>query len=502
VNNSSHTQKVKLLSKFSRANCGMRMRAITLFIFFQTIVLLAEPKLVSGANRESNPQRAITLYMEAEQKSPVDWKIPFFIGQLYKHKLKDCASAVGPYERAMEKSSYSEWLPVIEAGYCFAKLKRDDRALTTVEKYLAAGGAITTQNSRDFLAGMYSRNGLPEKALPFASKGSALWSRASTKTIRLDWRIPLDLALTKIRLASRDRIRITLPPDRPYQKLLAWSIIETPETINSGFSVNNNTIAIDDNRYVELCRGPNNWPKEILLHLEIEQKMSSMFKDGKPNIVAIKDLSSPLYEAAHLNPRNEYSLESPEFLSIASTASGTNDLLAVKTKALLNYLRANFKYDKRRVPRSEGALAVLRSGQGDCGFYSFMAMALLRTQGIPVRFVYGLNLLRKGTTHAIIEIYDSATNQWFPHDPIIASYYGVINPMYVVFSSDTDRHRKKIIDDIVHIDTPRFWWDGGTERHFDFSILVEGKEIHSSKQNPSDEDMEPSEKRPVSQPDE
>ena len=478
------------------------MQAITLFICFSVIVFLAEPDFASGAPKENDPQRTIAIYMEKEQKIPADWKIPFSIGQLYKHKLKDCESALAPYERAMEKSAYSEWLPVIEAGYCYLKLKRDYRALTALEKYLTGGGAITTPLSRAFVAQVYSRNGSPEKALPFAISGSALWNRASTKTIKLDWRIPLNSALNGMRLASRDRIRITLPPDRPYQKLLSWSITETSEINLRGFSIRKSTVEINDNRYAELRRGSDGWPEEVLLHIEVEQKMFSMFRDGKPNIPTITDPLSPLYEPAHLNPRNEYSLETPEFIAIATKAAGTNSSTAERTKALLNYLRANFKYAERLVSPSAGALAVLRSGQGDCGFYSFMAMALLRTQEIPVRRAYGMNLLRKGTTHAIIEIFDEATGQWFPHDPIIASYYGFINPMYVVFSSDPDKHGKKTIDGIAHISTPLFWWVNRSERHLEFSILVDGKEIHSSTQSQSDEDLEPSEKRPVSHPDE
>lgn len=450
--------------------------------------------LLGEAPREKDPRRAIEQLLEDEKANPDRWEIPFAIAQKYKHTLKDCASALPHYERAMQKSAWKELRPIVEAGYCHSDTERNQRIITWFERYLATGGQVTGEKSLDLLARAYYRSGWPEKALRFAAPGSSIWKQAATKIIELDVSIQLAQNLRGIHAEKDNRIRITLPLERPYQRLLEFKVI-TKDERSPILAKDAGTIG--ENHYAELTRNGADWPDEVTLSVRVEQKIESQFQEGGPRLDPVTDPANPLFAAAHLNPQNEYSLETPEFRDMILRASDSQPDTSAKVRASLGFLRANFRYAERKVSRSAGALAVLRSGQGDCGFFSMLGMAILRVHQVPVRRVFGLNLRLAGTTHVIIEIYDARTGRWFPHDPIIPAYYGFINPMYVPFTTDEHIHGNKRVDGILHMSTPGLRWNGVQNERYTFVVRIGDQIVHSSSSPGDTADLEPAEKRPV-----
>lgn len=431
-----------------------------------------------------------------EAENPQDWKIPFKIGQIYKHERKDCARALPAYERSAEKSGYREAQVLIEMGFCSSKLGQNEKTIQAFERHLAlTGGRLDSEKARSLLASAYLRDGHPEKALPFAKPGSPAWIRASDKTMRLEMKIAWKEALGRFRLENEKKIRITLPLDRPYQRLLSYEIKST----GRGVEVSREPVVVGLNRYAEISRG-DAWPDEIVLTMLVSQRVASIFEGSGPEMRVVHEAASPLYAEASFNPDNEYSLNDEEFLRIVDASYHRDSPVDVGVRESMDYLRSHFKYARRRLQRKAGALAVWKSGQGDCGFYSMLAMAMLRARGIPVRRLYGLNILRDGSTHVIVEMYDDRTRQWFPHDPIIAHYFGFINPMYIPFSSDLHVHGRKRIDGVAHIDTPEFFWIGNRPDRLRFEVKVGETIVHASTAAAT-LDLEPSEKATLTYPD-
>lgn len=460
---------------------------------FQLLGLVVVTSIFGLAPQEQ-VRKLIARHEAAEAAEPANWRHPFAIGQAYKHKLMDCASALVAYERAIQKSSHTEFRPIIEAWSCLKKQGDESRILYHFDQYLSQGGKIEDEKHRESAARLFAAFGRPERVLELAKEGTQLYNRHSAKIITIQMRIGFVNALKKHKSTDADIVRLAMPLERAYQKLLSWSIVPVGKA--NGFTVLPNLVQVGENRYAELRRS-GAWPQELDVRVQVEQSPVSLIANGTIDAQPVTNPTTVNYAEATHNPENWYSLDDPDFVALASQivegAASSHD----KVVRLLDYERAHFRHAPRLLKRSDGAYKVLKSGQGDCGYFSFVAMALLRTQRYPTRFLYGMGIFSAGNSpHAIIEVFDKAKSQWIPIEPQSKKKFGASKPNFVVFTTAIHKHGTQRIDGILHFDTPRFHWDtNGRVRPIEFSVLINGKEVHSVKANGPATEMEPSERR-------
>lgn len=403
-----------------------------------------------------NPKRAIELFQEARQKDPKSWAAVFMIGYAYRSALSDNKSALPYFRESMKMENGGDPQPPTELANCLTDLGMFDEAIPVFERAKVAH-AKKSGSAPDWLlermAYAYFRKGDLNSALAVAPNGSGMKEWLSPKTITLRWRINLRDGLTKIGAAGDSVVRITIPLDRPYQT------IESFKTDLEQNGVTVKRVSGVGNRFIEIKRTADAWPETMTVDLRVKQTIMSL---SPSSIQAVTKQNDPNYEYANDNGNGYYGLDNEEFQSKLRTAVKNGRSTAEKTKLVLEYLRSHFKYDERIA--GGNVVEMFNSGQGDCGYYSEIAIGMVRSQRVPVRFVYGLNAgFNPPLPHAILEIYDG--KRWFPADPQSGDMYGIIPPTYIpmtAYSSSGGFRRGS--DNVAHIDIMQFFWTGsGTE---------------------------------------
>jgi len=90
-----------------------------------------------------------------------------------------------------------------------------------------------------------------------------------------------------------------------------------------------------------------------------------------------------------------------------------------KAEAVGRYVYNNLGKSMRE---SFSALEALEAGEGECQAHSLLAMALLRTSGIPARFAYGVVYMPdrgQYLFHTWVQVY---IGEWIPMDPTLGSF--------------------------------------------------------------------------------
>lgn len=88
-----------------------------------------------------------------------------------------------------------------------------------------------------------------------------------------------------------------------------------------------------------------------------------------------------------------------------------------KADAILDYITNHIEYDAEKIPNVKTGYVsdpdeTLKTGKGICLDYAVLAAAMLRSQGIPTKVVYGFN--PEGGYHAWISVF---TDKWVLRDP-------------------------------------------------------------------------------------
>ncbi len=136
-----------------------------------------------------------------------------------------------------------------------------------------------------------------------------------------------------------------------------------------------------------------------------------------PNTVQPYNKESPLYK---LYTRPETFIEStdPQIIAIANQVASTEENPYLLARKFYDYVIETAHY--RLVGEGLlGAKALLTNGEGECGDYSALFIALARAKGIPARSVVGYWAVT-GTdqTHVWAEFYLEGVG-WIPADPTI-----------------------------------------------------------------------------------
>ena len=363
-------------------------------------------------------------------------------------------------------------MPYQEVIQCYEQLNRLDDALQANQNAQAALRAAARPVDawvQENLAWLYIRKGDPNAAMRVAPADSWVSDYLADRTIAIDWNIRLTELLRAWGIADTRKIRLTLPVDRPYQKLKSAKISFAGR---AKFGVRRSSGR--GNNFLELDRkNEAAWPETIRLQLLVDQSRRSML-DRRPVDLAASAAGDAQYAYASENRDGLFSLDNDEFRALVREVTAGADNTGEKVELALNYLRANYRYGDR--PQGGNVFDWWKFGTGDCGNFTYIAIGMLRALDVPVRGMYGIgswNDPPPALPHSIIEIYDASTKQWFPHDPQVEYLYGTINPDYVPFTVGNPRQDAAVFDEHTgawDIDTTWFYWNGSGAGSLKFDV--------------------------------
>ena len=123
-----------------------------------------------------------------------------------------------------------------------------------------------------------------------------------------------------------------------------------------------------------------------------------------------------------------YGLDAREFLTAsrlvdpdsvrfaAQGVAGEATTLREAVDAVVHWVHRNIRYERGHTSVNTTAADVLESGQGVCQDMTHLGMAMLRSLGVPARYVSGLLTRQAGETHAWLEFLHPE-HGWLPADP-------------------------------------------------------------------------------------
>jgi transglutaminase-like putative cysteine protease len=178
---------------------------------------------------------------------------------------------------------------------------------------------------------------------------------------------------------------------------------------------------------------------------------------------------SALYK---LYTRSERYIEStdPKIMALADQLAGSETNPYLLARRFYDYVVATTRYKSAGKPGS-GALSLLTNGEGDCGDYSSLFVALARAKGIPARHIVG-SWAESGAdqVHVWAEFYLEGLG-WIPVDPTVGQssnqpdlYFGRIGNDRVImgkglnFPLSPAAPGNAVAD---HLQT-YYWWFWGT----------------------------------------
>lgn len=419
--------------------------------------------------KQNKPEEALVQFKRALREDG-QWSRPFMAGYTLKVYLKRPAEALDYLARAASLVQGEDEIAYREYVQCLEILGKTDEAIKqnqSAQRILREKGKTPTPWFAENLAWLYYQKGDFANAARLAPPGSWVSQQVQDRSIEIDWKIRLTQLLEAWRLQDQKTIRLTLPVDRPYQKLVSAKVTGIgPQRIRT------RRVSSRGNQFVELTRTGDTWPEQVRLQLSVEQNMRPIA--SHPAGLRRASSSDAEYAWASENADGLFALDNPQFISRMNTIARDGRTPGEKADILLRYLRANFKYGEK----AEGGNVNdwLEFGSGDCGYFTFIAIAMLRSQGIPVRGLYGIgpwNDPAPALPHSILEIYDASTGQWFPHDPQSENLFGVINPSYVPFTAGSPKNEAAVLTDgIWEIDTVWFFWTGSGKDTIAYNVKL------------------------------
>ncbi|HNE22530.1 MAG TPA: transglutaminase domain-containing protein, partial [Leptospiraceae bacterium] len=441
----------------------IRIKVALLLLLVCLSSLASQPQSQAAYDRgidalynQKQPDRALEFFREAYRLDPNVWSRPFMIGYTLNAYLNQPSEALPFLNRAWALNDANDELPYKETIQCLEKLQRWDAAIAKnqdAQKRLKAARKTIGSWYPENLAWLYWQKGDTTRALAIAPAGSWVRSQLAPRTIEFTWRLQLAKLLEEWRLTSFDKIRLSLPIDRPFQSLKSVSL-----TSSLGDSLKTRRVARRGNNFLELEKAQEDeWPAEVVLKVKVEQNLKNMV--ARPAGLQPARVGDENYEWAVENKDGLFSQDDPEFIAKVEEISRPGRTTGEKADLLLNYLRANFKYGKR--VEGDTVHSWLKQGTGDCGYFTYIAIGMLRAIKVPVRGLYGIGPWTDpppALPHSILEIYDASTGQWFPHDPQVASQYGIIDPSYVPLMAANPKQDVAVLspDNVWELDTTWF----------------------------------------------
>ncbi|MCE9597965.1 MAG: hypothetical protein K8S54_08350 [Spirochaetia bacterium] len=421
--------------------------------------------------KHNQPAAALESFKRANSLEGDQWSRPFMVGFTLKAYLKKFDEALPYLSRAAGLEREGEELPYKEYIQCLELVRKLDDAIAQnnlAQSKIKAAGKTPSAWFGENIGWLYFLKGDFEKAQKFSPPGSWVRNQLADRRISIDWRLKLPQLLNEWRLADQKTIRLTLPVERAFQKLTSAKFSAT------GAKIQTKRVTRRGNQFLEVTRLGDRWPTELRMQLTVQQTMRPIARH--PAGLAAAKPGDANYAWASENNDGLFSLDDPEFIARVEQISSKGRTTGEKADLLLNYLRANYKYGEK--PSSGNVKDWLAYGSGDCGYFTFIAIGMLRAIHVPVRGLYGVGPWSDpppALPHSILEIYDASSAQWFPHDPQSESYFGVINPSYVPFTAGSPKNEAAVLaeDKVWELDTVWFFWNGSGKETISYDVRLE-----------------------------
>ncbi|MEM5871697.1 MAG: transglutaminase-like domain-containing protein, partial [Candidatus Aenigmatarchaeota archaeon] len=155
----------------------------------------------------------------------------------------------------------------------------------------------------------------------------------------------------------------------------------------------------------------------------------------------------------YMQPTNNIQSNNPRIRSLAEeiTKDAKNDF--EKVVKLATWVHEHLTYDLSYTGKNLDALSVLEQKRGVCAEYTTLFIALVRSIGIPAKFVSGFSFGERGwERHAYAEVY---LGKWVPVDPLWLEI-GFLDATHIKFGESFDNYIKNNVEvtgfDINHIE--------------------------------------------------
>lgn len=442
--------------------------------------------------QQNQPQQALAIFADLDRAEPErSWATTFMCGYVLRVYLKQPAEAL-PYlirsRRMVKGENEDPYKNAIQAREDLkdtaGALRESDAALRELRSFQKTPSAWFAENR----AWLLMQLGRFDESLRTAPAGSWVATQLAPREIAIEWRLNFAQLMQSWGISAEKTVRLSLPLERVYQKTLKREALIS-EGITSQYT------SRDGQNYLQLSRNEAAaWPTQITLRFLLRHEPARGIRNMR---LQAATPGTKLYTYATDNGNGSYSLENPEFIRLVESVTARGRNLTEKAMLALAYLRANFRYGEKPNLAKWNAYDALKFGSGDCGYYSYISIAMLRALKIPVRGVYGLNEWKDpapAMPHAIIEIYDAGSRQWLPHDPQSELHFGFINtnyvPLFAPNPEQTTAHRAA--DGVVEIDTTYFFWSGSGADTITYEIRQTGANTIASRSLPSAPSFTPS----------
>lgn len=186
-------------------------------------------------------------------------------------------------------------------------------------------------------------------------------------------------------------------------------------------------------------------PRSELLQYSINGKVRV---ENKPPMILSKVhfpidiLDVPDEYRIYLKPSEKIDSNDPEIKSIAKNIVADNDDLWVVASKLAIWTKNNIQYNLSTLTENvvQNASWTLKQREGVCDEISTLYIAMLRSLGVPAKYVSGIAYTNNGAEkwegHGWTEVYFPQYG-WVPFDPTLGEY-GWINPTHIKMMESAD----------------------------------------------------------------
>lgn len=223
---------------------------------------------------------------------------------------------------------------------------------------------------------------------------------APTRTFRIRYEATFDVRANPD--AESIRVILPVPPQTMSQNVKSWSVTPAPvrqHTSRYGY------------RFLEFESGPAMPGYRWTIVFEADIDLTRIRYPIDADQVGAREEIPEGIRLDYTADGPYYGIDNPAIRTAVAEAAGSETNLYRRAVAIWKYVRDRLVFQGGG--GKQPAPTTLALGEGTCTEYSFLAIAMLRADGIPARFIAGpVNRIPKGATHGrdtafhkMIEVY-------------------------------------------------------------------------------------------------